>query len=115
MFKTTTSKSTVYELHQMNDDLLKYIESHEQNADRYNHSESGVSCFLYSIYSLLSDKKGIPPHKKDLTLWKLGFWKDRNSKVNTKVVSKNFLTTHHVDHHIPIIEPISTEEQVKLH
>lgn len=109
MFNSEKFQSISYSIHEMNDDLLKEIESFEKFAARFDHTESGVSCVLFSIYNKVAADLGIKSDQKDTSLWKLLAWKEQKVQIKQKSTVKNFQATHQSRAVIPIIKPLSSE------
>lgn len=107
MFDYEELQTVSYSLYEMNDDLLKELESHQLQAQRYDHSESGVSCILFSIYNQIAQDLGIKHEQKDPSLWKLCAWKEQNVQIKQKGSVKNFHVTHQSRVIIPVIKSSS--------
>jgi hypothetical protein len=88
--RVSKKSSTNFEAKELEDDVLREIESCAAKAERVTHSEDGAGSFLLSLYDIESRNKKIPVEDCCKKLWKLDAWRntkrqDKSSKTITKL------------------------------
>lgn len=78
----------------MNEYLLQSLESFEPETKRFDHTESGVSCLLFSIYMKVAQELSSGSDQKDNSLWKLAAWKEKETRIELNNNVNNFHITY---------------------